>query len=264
VIARARNSRGKEPFALGFLCPPVLLFKDMTTNGAAYSRERKTNPDTEFRRYDALTHLHWLLSLPEFCVLLAGLRGEAMALRQAGLPFREYAIDEIERPERDPARRWLGMIRNRVERVLPPGLERAVGLLVRNPKVRLQIMPGRALSPERVARLQSDCLELLRMPYSDPARDERALDARRKRIKRALEAIEPLSPVRSWVVHDGSLGLEVGSGVNVSATGYGAGSQIAVASAVGYPGIGRVAGIDGERVIFDPLRLPDPSSYYRA
>jgi hypothetical protein len=230
----------------------------MTTNGGAYSRERKTNRDTEFRRYDALAHLKWLLSVREFRFLLAILRWEAMRSRREGLPIREYAIDAIERPERDPVRRWLGMIRNRVERVLPPGLGPAVGLLVRNPKVRLQIAPGRALSHERADKLKADCLELLRMPYRAPARDQGALDARKKRIKRALKAIDPLSPVQSWVVQDGSLGLGVGSVVNVGATGYGADSQIAVASAPGFPAIGAVSALDGERVIVEPIRLPDP------
>ncbi len=130
-----------------------------------------------------------------------------------GQPFREYPINAIERPARVPVKRWYGTIRNRVERVLPPAFDGAVALLVRNPHVPLVIVRGRALGPERAARLQADCLRLLRAPHSCPARDRRALDAARKRIKRALEAIDPPSPVRSWVLHDGSPGLGVGSGV---------------------------------------------------
>jgi hypothetical protein len=134
---------------------------------------------------------------------------------------------------------------------------------VRNADVQLEIARGRALSPERVAKLPADCLGLLRMSYSDPARDKKALDTTRKRIKRALQAIDPPAPVQSSLLYDGVLGLGVGSGVNVSATGLGCGSQIAAASAVGYPAIGRVAAIERDRLVIDPLLLPSPLSYYR-
>ena len=49
----------------------------------------------------------------------------------------------------------------------------------------------------------------------------------------------------------------------MSATSYGVGSHMAVASAAGHPVLGRVAALERERVLIDPLRVPERFSFYR-
>ena len=49
----------------------------------------------------------------------------------------------------------------------------------------------------------------------------------------------------------------------MSATSYGAGSHMAVPSAAWHPAVGRVVERDRERVLIDPLRVPERFSFYR-
>jgi hypothetical protein len=63
--------------------------------------------------------------------------------------------------------------------------------------------------------------------------------------------------VRAWLPCDGSPALRIGSAVNVSATAYGAGSPMAVASAARHPLLGHVVAVEGERVLIDPVRVPE-------
>lgn len=243
--------------------PRVLLsLIDMYTHDAPKARSRKANADADFQRYDAVAHLAWLRRQDVFTGLLALLRADAIDPHRSGRPLREYPIDAI--PPGVSPKRWYGTIRNRVERVLPPAFGAAVALLVRDPHVSLEIAPGRALTPERGARLRADCSRLLGAPYRYPARERRALDAARKRIQRALEAIDPTSPVRAWLPCGGSGALRIGSAVNVSATAFGAGSPMAVASAAGHPVLGHVVALERERVLIDPLRVPERFSFHRA
>ncbi len=206
-------------------------------------------------RYDARAHLAWLLTQPGFRAAIGRLRADARRRRQQSLPWREYAITELQAGagDRDRGQRYLAGQR-RLAGVLPPALRALLPLLLLNADVPIQVGVSRSLrDPRQVQRLQRLCLKRL-----DP--DQPALsEAERTYLRRKLTAINPRSCHLRLSVSADSCPWTASAPVHTSATSAAAGSWIAYPSVAGHPAIGLPQPATATPdLLVKPLPLPAP------
>ncbi len=214
------------PSVLGMTC----IDFSISPPSRCFVEKRKVN-----FAYDAWAHWDWVLDVAGSRIRELQERGRKP--RRNGLPWilADATTPREQIGSYDRYVEWQRSI-NALARVLPSALRPALAQVIKL-GVEVNVPSSRAITdPERVRRLQADCLRRIKQTELD----QRERDAERKRITVALEIINPSHPALIPVPHrEHAAPVITGQLVTVGATpAFLAGYVSSVPSQPGYPIIG--------------------------